>query len=221
MDVNWELIGDAGLQFFGKMSASISHELKNALAVINENAGLLDDLTLMAAKGVPMDPARLKRLAEAVIKQIRRADDIVKNMNRFAHSVDEPIKAVNVVEVLEVMRELSARLAAMRSVTVDLRPSGAPLLIRTRPFFLQNVIWLCLDFAMILAGSRGAIVLSAEEEKGVVRIRFTGVENLRKTPSPEFPGERERPLFELLGAQCMTDPGKAELLLTLPDTLPS
>ena len=151
MNVNWELIGGAGLQFFGKISASISHEIKNALAVINENAGLLDDLTLMAEKGMPMDPARLKRLAETVIKQIRRADGIVKNMNKFAHSVDEPIKAVNVVEVLEVMRELSARMAAMRNVTVDLRHSGAPVLIRTRPFFLENVIWLCLDLAMDLA----------------------------------------------------------------------
>jgi C4-dicarboxylate-specific signal transduction histidine kinase len=220
MNVNWELIGDTGLQFFGKMSASISHEIKNALAVINENAGLLDDLTLMAEKGMPMDPARLKRLAQTVIKQIRRADGIVKNMNKFAHSVDEPIKAVNVVEVLEVMRELSARLAAMRNVTVDLRHSGAPVLIQTRPFFLENLIWLCLDFAMNLAGPQGVIALSPEEGKGAVRIRFTGVESLRQALPSEFPCERDKPLFELLGAQCVTDAGKAELVLTLPDTLP-
>jgi C4-dicarboxylate-specific signal transduction histidine kinase len=220
MNVNWELISDAGLQFFGKMSASISHEIKNALAVINENAGLLDDLTLMAEKGAPMDPARLRRLAATVIKQIRRADGIVKNMNKFAHSVDEPIKAVNIVDVLEVMRELSARLAAMRSVTVDLRYSGDPVVIHTRPFFLENVIWLCLDFAMNLAGEKGAIALSPEEDRGIVRVRFTGVESLRKAQPSGFPGEREKPLFEVLGAQCMTDAGKAELVLTLPDTLP-
>ena len=32
-----------GLQFFGKMTASISHEIKNVMAIINESAGLLDD----------------------------------------------------------------------------------------------------------------------------------------------------------------------------------
>ena len=34
-----------GLRFFGKVNASISHEIRNALAVINENAGLIKDLT--------------------------------------------------------------------------------------------------------------------------------------------------------------------------------
>ena len=37
------MIAREGFQFFGKMSASISHEIKNALAIINENAGLLED----------------------------------------------------------------------------------------------------------------------------------------------------------------------------------
>jgi C4-dicarboxylate-specific signal transduction histidine kinase len=49
-------IGDAGLQFFGRMSASISHELKNALAIIKENAGLLADYVAMMGKGTPIDP---------------------------------------------------------------------------------------------------------------------------------------------------------------------
>jgi hypothetical protein len=29
---------EEGLKFFGRISTSISHELKNALAIINENA---------------------------------------------------------------------------------------------------------------------------------------------------------------------------------------
>ena len=42
-----------GLQFFGKVSASIAHEIKNVLAIINENAGLLEDLTFAARKERP------------------------------------------------------------------------------------------------------------------------------------------------------------------------
>ena len=45
------------LRFFGKMNASISHELRNALAVINENAGLIKDLMIMTEKGHPLDKA--------------------------------------------------------------------------------------------------------------------------------------------------------------------
>ena len=78
----------AGLQFFGQISASISHELKNVLGIINENAGLLEDLTFMADRGVPLDPVRLKAMAESVKKQVGRANAIIGNMNRFAHSAD-------------------------------------------------------------------------------------------------------------------------------------
>ncbi|NNG12708.1 MAG: sensor histidine kinase, partial [Halobacteria archaeon] len=36
------------LRYFGKVTASISHELKNVLAILNEHTGLLQDLTAMA-----------------------------------------------------------------------------------------------------------------------------------------------------------------------------
>ena len=74
------------------MSASISHEIKNALAIINESAGLLEDFSLLAEKGRPIDPERLKLLAQSVLKQVQRADGLVKKMNRFAHSADDAIK---------------------------------------------------------------------------------------------------------------------------------
>ncbi len=100
MSWNWEIIGETGLQFFGKMSASISHEMKNVMAIINENAGLLEDLTVMAEKGMPIDPERLKTQASRIMKQIRRGDDIIKGMNRFAHSVDEPLRQADLNDTL-------------------------------------------------------------------------------------------------------------------------
>ncbi len=40
-----------GLRFFGMINASISHEIKNVLAIISESAGLMEDLLLLAQKG--------------------------------------------------------------------------------------------------------------------------------------------------------------------------
>ncbi len=36
------------VQVFAKISAAISHEIKNTLSIINENAGLLEDFAQMA-----------------------------------------------------------------------------------------------------------------------------------------------------------------------------
>ena len=56
----------AGLSFFGAMTASISHEIKNRMAVINEQAGLLEDLVLMSKKGKALEAERLLQLAGKV-----------------------------------------------------------------------------------------------------------------------------------------------------------
>ena len=120
MDIQWEIIAREGVQFFGKMSASISHEIKNALAIINENAGLLEDFMLLAEKGRPIDPERLKSLAGQVMKQVKRADDLVKRMNRFAHSADEPSKNIDLGETLELITSITQRLASRREARVEL-----------------------------------------------------------------------------------------------------
>ena len=126
-------IGESGLQFYGKITASVSHEIKNVLAIINENAGLLEDFTFMADRGKPLDPARMKMIAAAVKKQIGRADGIIKNMNLFAHSVDQTITTVDLNETLELIIALTARFAAMRGVQVDLQSPENPVKFQTAP----------------------------------------------------------------------------------------
>ena len=111
----------AGLHFFGKISASISHELKNVLAIINENAGLLEDFALMADRGVPFDAARLKTMAHAFKKQISRADTIIRNMNRFAHSTDQTVVTVDLAETIETVMAVTARFAFMRGISASMR----------------------------------------------------------------------------------------------------
>jgi signal transduction histidine kinase len=216
MNSNRDVIGEQGLQFFGKMSAVISHEINNSLAIINENAGLLQDFTLMADKGMPLDPERLNSLAGKVIQQVRRAEGIVKNMNRFAHSVDESLKSVNLGDVVGLIATLSGRLASMRGVTVEPKPAEVPVTINTNPFFLENLIWLCLDFAMDAAGAGNTIdIITVKTENGA-QIRFMQVEDLAKAPPDKFPTEREKALLDLLKADLSADVEVGALVITLP-----
>jgi len=216
MNNKWDVIGEQGLQFFGKMSATISHEINNALAIINENAGLLQDFTLMADKGMPLDPERLNSLAGKLIDQIRRAEGIVKNMNRFAHSVDESVKSVNLGDVVEFVTALSGRFASMRGVTVEPKPAAVPVTITTNPFLLENLIWLCLDFAMDTAGAGNTIdIITVKTETGA-QVRFAQVEDLAKAPEDKFPSEREKALLDVLRADLSADVGASEIVITLP-----
>jgi C4-dicarboxylate-specific signal transduction histidine kinase len=216
MNSNRDVIGEQGLQFFGKMSATISHEINNSLAIINENAGLLQDFTLMADKGMPLDPERLNSLAGKVIQQVRRAERIVKNMNRFAHSVDESLKSVNLGDVVELIVTLSGRLASMRGVRVEPKPVENPVTITTNTFLLENLIWLCLDFAMGVAGAGNTIDIITMKTENGAQIRFMQVEDLAKAPPDKFPTEREKALLDLLKADLSADVEVGALVITLP-----
>jgi len=214
--MNWkgDIIGEIGLQFYGKTAASLSHEMKNALAIMNENAGLLEDFAAMAEGGVPIDPGRLKSLAGKIIKQVRRADGIVGTMNRFAHSVDESVADVDLGEIVEFVVALWRRLASMQGVTLEPRRGDSPVTITTNPFFLQNLISLCLDFAMAKVGAGKTVSLVAEETENGAEVRFMGVGGLAEVPDT-FPANREKILLEALGAQLAVDTEAGELVLTL------
>lgn len=216
MKNQWDIIGGEGLQFFGKMSASISHEIKNVLAIINENAGLIEDYTIMTEKGAPFDPGKFRSLAEKVGAQIRRADGIVKNMNTFAHSIDESAKPIDLSDFLEFAQALFARFAVMRGIALESKPNESSLMITTSPFFLLNLTWLCLDFAMDAAGPEKAIGLSARKTDTGAQIRFTGLKAIGEAPSGEFPGEKQKPLLALLKAEIEIEQERGEIVLNLP-----
>ncbi len=215
MGVKPEPIVETSLQFFGRISASISHEIKNVLAIVNENAGLLEDLIFMADRGKPIDPARLKVMAEAVKKQVARADGIIKYMNRFAHSIDQTIATVNLNQTIELFIALTARFAAMRGVKVDLKLPAGPLTIPTAPFYLMNLLWLCLDFSMSASGDEKRVELVVETAQNSVRIRFRRMACLTAEVLETFPSDQEKNLLAVLEADLIAEPGREEIVLRL------
>lgn len=214
-----EILLETGLQFFGQISASISHEIKNVLAIINENAGLLEDLTLMADRGKPIDPDRLVKMAATIKKQVGRADSIIKNMNRFAHSVDQSTETVDLNEKVELIVALTARFAAMRNVQVDLQLPQNPPKIQTAPFLLMHLLWLCLDFAMDASGERKQVEVVAEETNDDIRIQLQRLTGLSEMASKTFPYERKKQLLEMLEATLTIESEDQRIVLRLAKNL--
>ena len=220
MTERWEIIANQGFKFIGKMNASISHEIKNVLAIINENAGLLEDLAVMTEKGMTIDVERLKALARKTRKQVKRADTIITKMNDFAHSVDESKEKVNIGEILVFMAALSERLATMRGVKIRVVPPERPITITTNPFLLENIIWLCLDFAMDVAGKGKTVELDTEEAGKSINIRFAELKGLAETADPMFPADIENALLIALGGRIVTDQDAGIMVLALPKEIP-
>ncbi len=212
---HYDALGEAGLRFFGKVSASISHEIKNVLAIINENTGLLEDLSFAAKKGSAIDPERLNKACLQFTKQIQRADTIMKNMSLFAHSVDLFDGQVNLHELTVLVANLAGRPAAMRKLTLLVEPPLTPTIFSGNPFLLQNLIWLCLEFTFGAAAAGSTLLLSPGKDDAGLYLRIGGIDNL----GPDFSSHMPTGLPGLqiaLGAKLSADMQTKELILRLP-----
>jgi len=219
MRAKLEIVTESGLQFFGKMTASISHEIKNVLAIINENAGLLEDLVLMADGGAEIEPQRLENMSRTVMKQVSRADVIMKNMNRLAHSVDESIEAIDLNDLLELLVALSNRFASTRGVGIQLKRNEGPLKLRTSPFFLMNLLWLCLDFAMDAAGEDKIVELVPRNTETGIEVFFKRLGGLAEAPLKPFPAKPEKGLCDLLRTELEVSTGNQEIVVRIAEDI--
>jgi len=204
-----------GLRFFCSISAAISHDLKNVLAIINENAGLLEDLALLADQGTAPNPQRLISIATKVKNQVDRGDNILKNMNRFAHSLDNTFMAVELNEVVELLLKLTEKLAAMREVAVEARYAPDPFQVKTAPFYLIHLLWACLDYALQAAGEDKVVEIAVDKTAAGAQIRFGRLENLADLAEGGFPEQLGADLLDLVGAELLVNAAHRELVVAL------
>jgi signal transduction histidine kinase len=190
-----------GLRFFGRMSASISHDLKNTLSIMNESAGLLEDLALLAERGRPLDPSRIKQLGATIKRQIQRTDGIVRNMNRFAHAVDDPVKEIDLAAALEMLLSICRRLTDARGLSVAIAPGCPQIPVLTRPFYFYHLIWLLLEWCMQSARPPGGLELDIEERPGSVVLRFKRTAVSSPEVWKDFPSGEMNDLLALLDAR--------------------
>ena len=208
-----------GLAFFGRVSASISHEIKNTLSIINENAGLLEDLILFSQKGSALPVERLQRLSNVIIKQVDRADKIIKKMNRFSHSTDRSIQPVNVYETTVFVTDICDRLIALHEATLSLDPPENPVVVSSSLFHLEHIIWACIEFMLNAAEKGETIVVNFEKLTMGAQIRFACLGALKAKIPDTFPSEAEKALQKKLQADLHFRLGKREVLIILPEEI--
>lgn len=189
---------DEQLQFFGGTTASISHELKNVLAIIKENNGLMDDYLIMSEKGSPFDPERLKPALVRIEQQIKRADGVIKALNQLAHTVDDEEKTVDLNETLDLLATISSRAASMHRVNLESHGGQSPVMVTTCPLLLLTFLGACLSFTVegTAAGSSVLMRVLPDPSSGV---SFESLESKPDQPERQFSFENFNTIMDALG----------------------
>jgi hypothetical protein len=208
-----DLFGYESLAFFGRVNASISHELKNIMAIISETAGLLSDLSDMASEGTPLDPEMLKSNAESIVEEIQRGFTTIRQMNRFSHSVDTPIAAVDLMAIVDLVCHLSDYLPFAGKTRLLPWDGEAPV-ARTCPFVLQAIIYEVLVHNFKKAGVGAVLDISVlpDSASGWVIIFYGFCADEFKV----FPDEQTRAAAASIGVDIDWQRTKGQVKLHVP-----
>lgn len=148
------------VQFFGRITAGFTHEMKNVLAIIKESSGLMEDfLSMCPAESFPYRERFSKSLA-AIAGQVQRGVELSSRLNRFAHSPDRPGSVVvDLNELSEQMVHLSHRFARIKGVALKALPAEGAVEATAAPVPLQMLIFSLLECCWTRMEGGGEICL--------------------------------------------------------------
>ncbi len=156
------------LAFFGAVSASVSHELNNVISIIDQTAGLIEDMIAGEERGVPISIERLGTASATVRKQTGRGLDIIHKLNRFAHSADLPLVEFDINGVLTNLVGLTQRLASLKRSELEFKPSAEAPRITGNPFLLQQILFSAIRLLLTAVEPNDKIVLTTGKADGEV-----------------------------------------------------
>ena len=203
------------LLFFGRMTAAVSHEIKNGLAVMKEQVGLASDLLAMAERGAPLDPARLRELLGRALRRLDQTDEVARDLNRLSHSVDDPRQVFDLSEAAELVSRLAARFARRHGATVSVRAAPVQVQIESDRFLVLRLLSLLVEGAVEALGA-AAVTLTVEPTDGAARCLLSAAPPMDPALRASLL-TRVRPLCRLLSAHPAPaeNPGGA-IVLTFP-----
>lgn len=167
--------------FMGKVTASVSHELQNVLAIIRETAGLMQDFLMMGDACADLGE-RLENSLASIKNQVVRGVNLTSGLNQFAHSADHLSCAINVRDTVTRLLGITERIIRNKGFSVTLDPGECPSM-ECDPVTFQALCFLGIETLIDILPSGQALHITLTNNSGGCHIQFT-CPNLTKGDAP-------------------------------------
>ena len=161
------------LGFIETVAASLSHEINNVFAIINELSGLLSDYVASDEQNRPVDMARMKSVLQKIEKNVERGTGHVKQLNRFAHSIDPSTREMDAGRIVSQVAGVCLRLARLRKFDLAAAVPSAPVKVTGSPFELQHMVFRLIEAGLACSDQGAIIKLVLKEHGGEVLLALT------------------------------------------------
>lgn len=210
------------LAFFGRMTANLTHEFKNILAIIQESAGLMEDIMAIAPLSNEKYQERFNNSMVTIKNQLQRGMQLATRFNRFAHAPDHTKAEMNLSETIDHFCTLTERFARLKHISLKPGTERAEIRLTTNPILLYMGLFYGLDACLAVLPANSEIRILPAEKNGApaVETACSG----KDAPGAEqfFEGLRQSTAWqeledtaEQLGAGLECDSGDARFRLVL------
>jgi signal transduction histidine kinase len=212
--------------FFGKISAAMTHDIRNVLAIIRESSGLMLDLLDLCDDGSFRYQQKFNSLLTAIQDQVNRGVELSTHFNRFAHSMDVEVADVDGNAMVQQIVFLMQRFARLRRVQLVAAVAEPGVALRTDAFALHRLLGECVGLLLEHTAEGDAITVKAD--KGPGGVEFSTLIN-RPGLFPDCPADSVPEVFaevtEYLrsrggGLKWITTADGNGVAMTLPSSLP-
>ncbi|MGB6064370.1 MAG: hypothetical protein WBG50_06155 [Desulfomonilaceae bacterium] len=164
--------------FMGKVTAGVTHDLKNVLAIIRESAGLMQDLLALSSNEPFSLRGKFSETLSRIDSQSSRGADLVDGLNKFAHLTDHTTATLDLNEVSGQAVLLSQRFARLRGITLSVGFQDRPVTIISDPLKIQMLLFECIHALLNIVGAGATISLRTfQRGKGEVSVELSSSGN--------------------------------------------
>lgn len=194
-------------RFLAKITTGTTHEVRNVLAIIQESAGLIEDMIRSYERSGSVQPERIIRSVDRIGMQVRRGAELMSTLNRFAHSLDHNQDQIDLnQEVLQVAL-LCGRLAKQKGHEIEVQRDEQDIMFTVNRLQLQMALFAGLECCLEQLPEPGTVVMHCSRNDDIPTVDYIGeVGNGVALPAPtEAIGwERVVEYFDLFGATIDT-----------------
>ena len=161
------------ISFLGKVIASMTHELRNVFAIINDSTGLLLDILTLSDPESVVDKEKFESIITKIQKQINRGINLIDSMNKLAHLTDYPVDSRDMNQILNLIIILTQRLARQNHIKINIDTSLVPNVnIKTRHIYLLAALFYALQSSFNILKNGAEITLKGHSLEEIVEFKI-------------------------------------------------
>ena len=159
----------------GRLAANVSHEINNPLAIINEKAGLIQDM--FEIKKIYSHDPKLTGSVDSILKAVQRASKITRRLLSFARNMEASNETIDLESLIREVLAFLEKEAELKAIDIRLNADGNIAKIKSDRGKLQQIFVNIINNAFDAMDNRGVLTVDINKASPTelsVKISDTG-----------------------------------------------